>query len=64
MSFLAPKPPKRIKTPTLEDPQVQDSRRRQRVAAAQARGMDDTLLTGGAGVTGVAPAAIKTLLGQ
>lgn len=49
--------------PTEEDPEVREAARKQRLAAAKAKGSAGTLLTGGQGVTGDAPVQIKTLLG-
>lgn len=60
MSFLAPKPPK---PPQPDDPEIEDARRRQRIAAANARGRDSTILTGGLGAPGPSNASGATLLG-
>lgn len=61
MSFLAPKPPK---PPKRDDPEIEDARRRQRLAAANAQGRDQTILTGGLGVQGPSGATGRTLLGN
>lgn len=64
MSFIIPTPPKAPKVPSLGDQQIEEARRRQRIAAANASGAESTVLTGGSGVEGAAPVAGKTLLGQ
>ena len=61
MSFLAPRPPK---PPKRDDPEIEDARRRQRLAAAKAQGRDSTILTGGLGVQGPSNSTGSTLLGN
>lgn len=67
MSFFAPDPPKPadpIPPPTLEDPAVEEARRKELAAARKARGRATSLLTGGQGVEGAAPTERTTLLGR
>lgn len=54
-----PKPP-----PQLNDPAIEDARRREQEAARKAKGRSSTMLTGGLGVTAAAPVARPTLLGS
>lgn len=56
-----PAPP--APAPTVADPAVEEARRKELLMASKARGRADTLLTGGAGDTSIAPLAKKTLLG-
>jgi hypothetical protein len=57
--------PKVSTAPATEDTEaVQEEARKQRLAAARARGRQSTLMTGGMGVTGSANTGRKTLLGQ
>lgn len=56
---ITPPPPE----PTLEDPEVEDAARKQRLAAARAKSLQNTILTGSQGVTSAAPTQTKGLLG-
>lgn len=51
-------------TPQAQDPAVQQSREDDRLRRLRAQQANDTLLTGGAGVTGSANTATKSLFGQ
>ncbi len=67
MSFFAPSPPSLPPpppAPSREDPAVEEARRRQAIAARQARGRASTILTGGEGDASPAPAVRKALLGE
>lgn len=68
MSFLAPSPPKPQPAPppapTRADPEIDEARRRQQLAARLRQGRGATILTGGLGLADPAPVARKTLLGQ
>lgn len=55
---LPPPPP-----PTRDDPAVDAARKRAQIAARNAKGRAATILTGGQGLSGDAPAHKKTLLG-
>lgn len=57
-------PPAPAPAPTPEDPAALEARRRTLSEQRQRRGRASTLLTGGQGVTGSAPVARKTLLGD
>lgn len=50
--------------PSEDTEAVKEAARKQRLAAASARGRNSTLLTGGAGLMGPANTKRKTLLGQ
>jgi len=64
MSFLAPKPPSLPPLPTRDDEEVEEARRKQRLAARLRRGRGATILTSGAGLTDPAPVGRKRLLGE
>lgn len=68
MSFLAPSPPKSIapvSAPVVrDDADVREAERKERLAARLRQGRRATILTGGSGLTGVAPSARKRLLGE
>lgn len=66
MSFLVPKP-RAVPlpaTPSLADDTAEKAAREARENERRRRGVLATQLTGGQGVTGPAPVARKTLLGQ
>ena len=50
--------------PTMEDPAVEEARRRAEEAELRARGRRATILTGGEGATDLAPTRRKRLLGE
>lgn len=56
---LPPPPP----VPSRADPAVEAARKRAQIAARNAKGRAATILTGGQGLSGDAPANKKTLLG-
>lgn len=66
MSFMSPKapalPPAAPPPPALNDPAVEEARRRELEAASKAKGRRSTLLTGGEGVE-AGNIGKKTLLG-
>lgn len=67
MSFFAPSPPSvppPPPPPTRADPTVEEARRREALAARQARGRAATILTGGEGDQSPVPAIRKSLLGE
>ena len=58
-----PPPPPPPAAPQQEDIQMVEARERERRRVANASGRESTMLNGAIGVTGVAPTAMKTLLG-
>jgi hypothetical protein len=56
-------PPSLPQQPSAADPAVEKARKDALIAAQNARGRAQTLLTGGEGVTAAAPVQRKTLLG-
>ncbi|MEM7122047.1 MAG: hypothetical protein AAF563_12260 [Pseudomonadota bacterium] len=64
--FSPPKPqfrPVPEPAPAIDDAENEEVVRRQRLAAAQAKGRQSTILTGSQGVTSSAPVQVKTILG-
>ena len=64
--FSPPKPqfvPAPEPAPAIDDTENEEAVRRQRLAAAQAKGLQSTILTGGQGVTSSTPVQVKTILG-
>lgn len=59
-----PAAPAPVQVPTREDPEVEEARRRAKVALSKSKGRAATILTGGEGLTGDAPTTKKTLLGE
>jgi len=70
MSFLFPSAPKvqplppPPPMPDQSSAEIERARRRQRLLQSQRKGRSSTILHGGRGLTGEAPIARKTLLGQ
>lgn len=60
----APSPQPAPPVPGLDDPDVQQRKRRLRLAALRRRGRRASILTGAQGALGDAPVQRKTLLGQ
>lgn len=71
MSFLSPSPPPPPppsplppEPVTRNEPEVEEARRKERLAARLRKGRAATILTSGTGVAGPAPVARKRLLGE
>lgn len=64
MGGSTPDVPPPVETPKMDDPEVEEARRQERLRMLAQKGRQSTILTGGAGLLDNAPTRKKTLLGE